>query len=412
MINGKQVDYKLFFAIFSLIIFWMIMISSVSVYSSFRVTNIMAKNGLIDNPYNYFYVIRNIIHVIVSFFVLILFVKVPYKFFEKNSVWFITFSIVGLIMVLLIWPSWNGARWWINLPFLPFAIQPTEFLKLSIVLFLSYYFKKNKNNLHTLDKWFLPFVWVLAFVILLIAMQPDFWSILVILPLSMIMYFIAGWNVRYIVVLVAIWSLLWLWVYSIWKYDKQDMETRNKFSYITDRIDNFLDKSSWNEGKVINYQTEQALIAIWSWWFSWVWFWSSVQKFWYLPEVQGDFIFSVVVEELWFLWAFVLVWLYLFIWYRWFFIAYYSRDMFARLYAIGISSWIMLQAFVNIWVNINILPLTGITLPFVSYWGSSLISLVIGVWILLNVSRDIDLSVDRFKKWSMFRRKNLFLINQ
>ncbi|USN58827.1 MAG: FtsW/RodA/SpoVE family cell cycle protein [Candidatus Peribacteria bacterium] len=106
----KSVDYKLFFAVVFLVIFGMIMISSVSVYGSFRVTSVMVQNGLLSDPYNYFYVLRNISHVLIAMVMLGVVVKIPYTFFEKYSKYFFGASLVLLIIVLLIGSSWNGAR--------------------------------------------------------------------------------------------------------------------------------------------------------------------------------------------------------------------------------------------------------------------------------------------------------------
>jgi cell division protein FtsW len=144
---------------------------------------------------------------------------------------------------------------------------------------------------------------------------------------------------------------------------------------------------------------------MWSWWFTWLGFGKSIQKFWYLPEVQWDFIFSVIVEELWFIWAFVLLMIYVYIWYRGFYIAHYSSDLFAKYVAIWISSWILIQAFINIWVNLNIVPLTWITLPFISYWWSSLLSLSFWLAILLNISRYIKKDEKRIRH---LRKKIIF----
>ena len=190
-----------------------------------------------------------------------------------------------------------------------------------------------------------------------------------------------------------------------WDYDKKTWKNLNNLWYITQRIDNFLaNNKEAIRNKTINYQTEQALIAIWSWGFTWLGFWQSIQKFWYLPEVQWDFIFSVIIEELWFLWGFILLSLYLYIWYKWFYIASKIQDVFAELTAVWISSWIVLQAFINIWVNLNIVPLTWVTLPFISYWWSSLLSLMIALWVLLNISRYVD------EKQSLYRtNKNKLL---
>ena len=387
----KNVDYRLFFAVLSLIIFWMIMISSVSVYSSFRVTNLMAAAWLIENWYNHFYVIRNILHVIISMVLLWILVKIPYNFFEKYSKYFYLWCLFLLIVVLSMWQIWNWAKWWINLPFLPFAIQPTEFLKFALIINLATFLKKYKWVLHTFENGFLPFMLILFSSVILVWLQPDFWTILVIVPISIIMFFYAWANIKYLWILFIMGLIFSVSIYSIWNYDKVTWKNLNSLWYVTQRIDNFLaENEEAIKNKTINYQTEQALIAIWSWWFKWLGFWWSIQKYWYLPEVQWDFVFSVIIEELWFIWWFIILLIYLYIWYRWFYIASKVDDLFAKYVCIWVSSWILIQAFINIWVNLNIFPLTWITLPFISYWGSSLISLIIWLAILLNISRYME----------------------
>lgn len=390
MLN-KQVDYKLFFTVFALIIFWMIMISSVSVYSSFRITSLLEKAWDMTEANNHFYVLRNIAHVTIWLISLLFLVKVPYKFWEKNAKYILGWCVVLLIYVLFFWTTWNWATWWINVPGLPFALQPMEFTKFWMIVFLSYFFKKNYSKMEDLKEWFWPFFGLVLMIVFLLWMQPDFGWILMIVPVMFLIFFIAwGW-VKYIWSLFLLWIFLIVSVYSLGWRDKSDPESKNSLSYIRDRFDNFLtDEKEQIAQKTINYQTEQWLIAIWSWWFSGVWFWNSIQKFWYLPEVQWDFIFSVIIEELWFIGWLVLLWFYAYIWYRGFFISYYSQDLFAKFASFWITCWILIQACINIWVNLNMLPLTWVTLPFVSYWGSSLIALMFWLWLLLNISRYID----------------------
>ena len=406
----KPVDYKLFFSVLFLVIFGMIMISSVSVYSSFRVTDIMARAWRIEDAYNHFYVLRNISHVVIAMFMLGVVVKLPYKFFEKYSKYFFSATIIWLIVVLLIWSSWNGARGWISIPWIPFTIQPTEFLKFTLILYLAYFFKRYKARMHTFSDWFLPFVAILSLLIFLIGSQPDFGTIMVIIPVSFVMFFMAWWNVRYLIVFFLLWAVLSSSIYFAGKYDKSIPEDRTKFSYITDRIDNFLaDPEETIKNKTINYQTEQALIAIGSGWFRGLWFGKSIQKFWYLPEVQWDFIFSVIVEELWFIWALGILSLYLYIGSRWLYIYRHVKDLFAKYVAIWISTWILIQAFINIWVNLNIVPLTWITLPFVSYGWSSLLSLCLWLAVLLNISRYTE---DETSSMRRDRKKRLQFIKK
>jgi cell division protein FtsW len=237
----------------------------------------------------------------------------------------------------------------------------------------------------------MSFMFFLGIVVLLVWLQPDFWTIMVIVPVTIIMYFYAWMNIKHLLWTFWLWMLLILSVYSAWDYNKETWKNLNTLWYITQRIDNFLaDNEESIKNKTINYQTEQALIAIWSGWFNWLWFGWSIQKFWYLPEVQWDFIFSVIVEELWFVGWFILISFYLYIWYRWIYIAWRVKDLFAQYVTIWITSRILIQAFINIWVNLNVIPLTWITLPFVSYWWSSLLSLVFWLAIVLNISRNVD----------------------
>ncbi|MDD5770518.1 MAG: putative peptidoglycan glycosyltransferase FtsW [Candidatus Gracilibacteria bacterium] len=389
MLN-KQVDYKLFFSVFSLIIFGMIMISSVSVYSSFRVTSLLEKTGSIKEAYNYFYVIRNITHVVISMIMLLFLVKIPFHFFEKHAKHIFIGNLILMFYVLFFGQTLNGATGWINIPGLP-SLQPVEFLKFSLIIFLSYYFKKHKEKIPTFNDGFIPFSGLLALIVIILGLQPDFGSIMLIGPIMVMMFFISGAKVKHLGYFLGIGILLFTFVYTFGKYDKTHPETKNKLSYITDRIDNFItDEKEQIKNKTINYQTEQGLIAIGSGGFTGLGFGNSIQKFGYLPEVQGDFVFSVIIEELGFIGGLVLLGFYAFIGYRGYLISFFSQDLFAKYASFGITTRILIQACINIGVNLNIVPLTGLTLPFVSYGGSSLISLVLGLGLLLNISRYID----------------------
>jgi cell division protein FtsW len=406
--SKTNIDYPLFFAVAFLIIFGMIMISSVSIYSSYKLTSGQVFLWLIEDPYNYFYVKRNIIHVITWFILLSVVVKIPFRYFEKISGILLWITTLLLWYVHFFWVTYKWAKWWIDIPLLPFNIQPTELLKISLILFLAYFFKKIYKKIGTLKEWFIPFMFILGFFVLIVWMQPDFWTVMVIVPVSVIMFFLAGANIRYLAVLTLVWMLMSYWIYSAWKYDKWLWEKRPKLAYISERIDYFLDDSKelFNPNKKNNdktYQTKQALITIWSWGAAGLWFWNSIQKFWYLPEVQWDFIFSVIVEELGFVGAFVLLSLYTFIAWRWFYIYSMVQDTFAKFAAAWISTWFIVQAFINIWVNLNIMPLTWITLPFISYWGSSLLTLMFALWILLSISREVH---KKPKFWRL-RKRNM-----
>ena len=142
----KNIDYKLFIVVVLLIVFGAIMISSVSVYSSYKVTyEQYVSKWLIKTPYNYFYLVRSIFHIVVSLLIMWFVTKVNYSFFEKYAKYFLIASWVMLIYVLIVWAALKWAKWWISIPWIPFLIQPTEFLKVSLIIFLAAAFKKYKT---------------------------------------------------------------------------------------------------------------------------------------------------------------------------------------------------------------------------------------------------------------------------
>lgn len=408
--TNTNIDYPLFITVVFLIIFGMIMISSVSIFESYELTKKWFSDWKIEETYNSFYMQRNIIHVIMWFILLAIIVKIPFLFFEKLAPFFLWITTLLLWYVHFFWVTYNWAKGWIDIPFLPFNIQPTELLKFTLILFLAYFFKKNIKKIKTFKNGFLPFLWILGFFVLIVALQPDFWTILVIVPIAFIMFFLAWANMKYLLILLLIWLIGVFSIYSAGKYENKN--DRNNFSYITERVDWFLKDNkrlfdTRNMTKIEidkTHQIRQSLITIWSGWMFGLGFWDSIQKFWYLPEPQNDFIFSVIVEELGFVGAFILLNLYLFIAWRWFYIYNNVSDIFAKLAAAWISTWFIVQAFINIWVNLNIMPLTWITLPFISYWGSSLLTLMLALGVLLSISREIH----KKPKFARLKRRNIF----
>lgn len=383
----KSIDTTLLFLVMGLVIFGMIMISSVSVYPSFKLTS---KLYGADGGYNYYYLLKNITHVIVGTLLMTFFTKFTYTFFEKYSKQILIFIYFLLVSVLIFGSKLNGASWWLIVG--GFSLQPVEFVKIGLIIYLAYFMKRKKSLLSDFQEGLVPYFVIVWWIFLLLALQPDFWSILIVAPVVIALYFIGWGNVRYLWI-TFLACVVWIfWVYSIWKMTSGG--EKSKLSYISTRIDNFLQDnktlfaSEDKDGK--EYQTKQWLIALGSGGFFGLGFGKSIQKFWYLPEVEGDFIFSVIVEELWFLGALVLLFIYLMIIYRGYTIARWVKDLFGRYLAFGISTLILIQVFVNVWVNLNVVPLTGVTLPFVSYGWSSLISLMISVGILLNISRYME----------------------
>ncbi len=402
----KSIHTTLVFLILALVIFGMIMISSVSVYSSFKVTSRMVAAGILGETQNNFYLLRNIFNVAMGVSIMVVCSKIPYHIFEKFARHIFIIGVGFLSLVFIIGTEYNGAKWWIDIPWLP-SLQPVEFMKIGLIIMLAYFLKKRRAMISDVYMGFIPYFFYVGVVFLLLIFQPDFGSILILAPVSIALYYVWWGNIRYIFVAIIVAFIGATLVYGVGK-----IAPSTGVGYISQRIDNYFRNShdivETNNRDDKDYQMKQWLIAIGSGWFFWLGFGKSIQKFGYLPEVQWDFIFSVIVEELGFFGAFLLISLYLLITYRGFLIARSVKDPFARNLALGITIWILVQASINIGVNLNIVPLTGVTLPFISYGGSSLFALMIGVGILLSISRHMEYKPQNLSDILQAKRRVIF----
>lgn len=387
MKEHKDIDYPLLFAILWLVIFGSVMISSVSVYDSYRITRKLVESGTLEAPNNWRFIIRNIIQMVIGLTAMVVAIKIPYIWWKKYTKWIATVVIVMLIGVLIFWIKINGARGWFDIPWLPFALQPTEFLKISIILTVASFCARYKHSLADTQQGFIPFIVSIIIPVILVFLQPDLGALFIIIPIAVSIFFVAGGNIRILAILLGIGVVIASTFYALGSYSTP--EERTKFSYINDRVNSFFSGNKTAiENNTMHHQNKQALIAIWSGGFLGLWFGNSIQKFGYLPEPQWDFVFSVITEELWFIGSFILISLYLFIAYRGFLIVLACEDDFGKYVAFGIVVWITWQMIVNISVNMSIFPNTGLTLPFVSYGGSSLLSTLTAAGILLSISRE------------------------
>lgn len=136
----------------------MVMISSVSVYPSFKVTSLMVAAEKLSEPNNHFYLVRNISHVLIGLFLFAFVVKTPYSVFEKYSKHLFFGGLASLFLVLLIGVEYNGAKGWINVPFLPFSLQPVEFMKLGAILYFAYFLKRRRSEISTIESGYFPYM--------------------------------------------------------------------------------------------------------------------------------------------------------------------------------------------------------------------------------------------------------------
>ncbi len=369
----RRTDFLLLGITVVLTLFGLAMISSVSVFESYQITQRLVSQGLRDAPSNSFYLWRSFRHVFFGFGAMGFTMLIPYNLWRKLA--FPLFGATLLLLVALFIPGlgaeWGTSQSWLRLGF--FSMQPSELLKLTLIFYLALWLQKREQLIGTWKEGFVPFATLLSLSTILVAIQPDLGSFLVLTSIAVVMFFVAGGNIGHVILGGTMAGILGLPL--ILQKD-----------YIRNRFRAFLSPSDPSISETIGFQIKQALIAIGSGGAFGVGYGKSVQKFGYLPEVQADTIFAAMAEELGFFRLLIIVSMFgIFIW-RGYKIAREAPDRFGFLVATGITTWIAFQTILNIAVNLSLFPLTGITLPFISYGGSSLFSLLIAVGVLLNIS--------------------------
>ncbi len=356
-----------------LTVFGLAMIASVSVFESYQITERLTNQGLRDAPSNSFYLWRSFTHIVLGFGVMGVMMLIPYRLWERLALPLFGLTFVLLIAVFLpaISADYGTAHSWIRLG--GFSLQPSEFLKLTLIFYLAIWLQKREQLIGTFKEGFIPFASVLTISTILVAIQPDLGSFLVLSCIAVVMFFIAGGNVLHLLLGGLIAGIMGLPIILNEEY------VRNRFRA-------FLRPDDPSIAETIGFQIKQALIAIGSGGAFGVGYGKSIQKFGYLPEVQADTIFAAMAEELGFMRLLIILTMFgIFVW-RGYRIAMNAPDRFGTLVATGITTWIAFQTILNISVNLALFPLTGITLPFISYGGSSLLASMAGVGILLNIS--------------------------
>ncbi len=361
-IKSHEPDYILMTAIFALVIFGLIAVSSASVPIS------QEKFG---EPYHYFRH-QAIFGVFTGLIFWAIVQKIPYWIWKKFvfPALILTFLLLILVFIPGIGYGYGGAERWINLGI--FSFQPAELCKLTFILYLAAWLEKKNESVRSFSEGFVPFITVIVFVSVLMILQPDIGTLGLIALVSLIIYFVAGAKLRYIGFLIVMGLAALLALIKI-------------APYRMNRLTVFLHPDVDPQG--IGYQINQALLAIGSGGIFGRGLGYSRQKFLYLPEPIGDSIFAIIGEELGFIGVSVLIVLFLILAIRGFKIAIYAPDVFGKLVAVGVTSWFVFQAFINIAANRGLIPLTGIPLPFISYGGSALVVSLIAAGILLNISK-------------------------
>lgn len=376
----KSQDYKLIVALVVLCLIGLVM-----VYSSSMITSITRYHVAPD----YFYKKQMGALLLGFFFFFFTAFFVPYKIFKEKMVILLIlgFSLLLLVAVLILGHTAGNAKSWIVIG--PLRIQPLEFAKLAVIVYLASAFTKKQEYINQLTRAIIPPIMIVVLICFLLAAQPDYGGVLLMLGTVAALVFCSGISVKtgFKIVLLGLLSAGLMFV-LLWAFGQLgEVFSPTRLGRFTGFIDPFADPG----GK--GYQLVNSYLAIGSGGLGGEGLGQGVQKFGYLPESHTDFIMAVIAEELGFGGVIVVLGLLFFIVLQGLLIAKRCSDPFGSLLAIGISTMIGIQTFVNLGAVSGILPITGVTLPFVSYGGSSITLLLFSAGVLANISM-----VDKFKK--------------
>lgn len=298
--------------------------------------------------------------------------KIDYQVWRKYAFFFLLASCFFLALVFIpgLASGWGTSRSWINI--FGFSLQPSEFVKIFFLLYLAAFIESRKNNLADWRQGFGPFIIVLGVIGLMMLLQPDMGTLIIIALTSLSVYFIGGGKISHITMIILV-ALFFLFIMIQLK------------PYQMERFTCVFNKNHDSQGMC--YQLDQSLIAVGSGGIIGRGLGQSRQKFLYLPEVYGDSIFAVIAEEIGFIFSLIFIFVYIYLFLRLMFVAKHAPDLFGKLIASGVGFWLIIQSFVNIGGVIGVIPMTGVPLPFASQGGSSLLAVLIGLGIVANISR-------------------------
>jgi cell division protein FtsW len=358
-------DIKLLFPVLFLVGIGIVMVYSAS-----------SAIALKEYGTDYFFLKKQAVFSLIGILALMVCTHLPYQVLKTFAYPLLLLAVIFLAAIPL--SNWGhtagGARRWLTLGGLTF--QPSEMARFALVVFLAYSLSKKGEKLKSFKVGLLPHLIVLFMLSLFIALQPDFGTIVIFSALTWIMMFVSG--VRMLHLFAALLPLLPLGFYFMLQAQ-----------YRLKRLMTFWDpwKYSSNEG----YQIVHSLMAFGTGGILGEGVGKGYQKLFYLPEPHTDFIFSVIGEELGLFGVLIIIGLYLLILWRGVLIARHSNDAFGALLAIGLTTAISLQVCVNMGVALGLLPTKGLTLPFLSYGGTSLVLSLMSMGVLMNISAQSSL---------------------
>ena len=319
-----------------------------------------------------YYFIRQFIFAALGVAAMIICSRLPVGFYKRFSMPVLIAAVILLMLVPIIGTNANGAKRWIGLG--AFTIQPSEIAKIGIILAFASMICARRGRMKSFRYGILPFAAILAAIVGLLVLEPHFSASIIIVAIGGVMLFLGGARlVWFIAAAVAAGGGIAVLL--------------TMFPYASTRITTWRDPfaSTSDEG----YQIVQSLYSIGSGGLTGLGLGQSRQKYLYLPEEHNDFIFSVVCEELGFIGALLILTLFALLIIRGYWIALHSTDRYSFLVAAGITTLLAIQVILNVAVVTNLVPCTGISLPFFSYDGTALLMQMAEMGIVLSISRDL-----------------------
>lgn len=322
----------------------------------------------------YFFLKSQGAYAILSIVVMLFLSRLDYRIWGKLAPLMVLISFVLLLLVFVpgVGLNLNGASRWIQIG--PMTMQPSEFAKFALVLFMAKSISNKKDKIRTFTQGVLPYIMLMGIYAVLIILEPNKSMAIIFVLIAFIMLFSAGAKIWHL----AVWGLPLI---------PAGIYILLKDQYSLNRITSYLDP--WSDPLNTGYQAIQSLLALGSGGLFGLGLGNSRQKFFYIPEPQNDFIFSIIGEELGFIGTSTIIILFLLLIWRGMRIAMHCQDRFGSLLATGIVIMIGIQVALNIAVATVTIPTTGVSLPFISSGGTSLLFVMANMGILLNISKNI-----------------------
>lgn len=340
-----------------------------------------ASQGISGDPY--FYVKKQVLFLGVGLIAALLILRYDYSHLRRYGIILYGLSVFLLIAVLVVGEEVRGTTGWISLGPLP-AVQPAEFTKIMLAISFADFLNKRKGMLNTLGE-ILPCIVYMGVPFVLILMQPDLGTALVYIAMTVVMMFVAGANPRILGGLIALGAgfiglmLFMHFQYGMW-LPLEDYQIKRLTVFLNPYEDG-------KGGRGAGWNTIQSLIAIGSGGLTGLGLFNGTQvQLNFLPEHHTDFIYAVIGEEMGFIGAAGVILLYTILLLRAIYISFHAKDLFGTLIVTGITAMWLFHIFENIGMSIGIMPITGIPLPFLSYGGSSMITNLIAVGLVLSVN--------------------------